>query len=76
MRTQDVERRLGRVVPAHLLDARLGRRQLLPQRGNLGDAGIVATMPSRIQSDLKAVLNLEDQVLKYPFLKAIGLKAA
>jgi hypothetical protein len=23
-------------VPAHLLDARLGRRQLLPYRGNLG----------------------------------------
>ena len=27
---------LGRVVPACLLDARLGRRQLQPQRGNLG----------------------------------------
>ena len=33
--------RLGRVVPAHLLDARLGRRQLLPQRGNLGGRGAV-----------------------------------
>jgi hypothetical protein len=28
--------RLGRVVPARLLDARLDRRQLLPQRRNLG----------------------------------------
>jgi len=27
---------LGRVVPARLLDARLGRHQLQPQRGNLG----------------------------------------
>ena len=27
--------RLGRVVPTRLLDARLGRRQFQPQRGNL-----------------------------------------
>ena len=32
---------LGRVVPARLLDARLGRHQLLPQRGNLGRSGVL-----------------------------------
>ena len=32
--------RLGCVVPAHLLDARLGRRQLLPQRGNFTPSGL------------------------------------
>src|SRR6202158_6131134 len=32
--------RLGCVVPAHLLDARLGRRQFLPQRGNFTPSGL------------------------------------
>jgi hypothetical protein len=32
--------RLGCVVPTHLLDARLGRRQLLPQRGNFTPSGL------------------------------------
>jgi len=32
--------RLGCVVPAHLLDARPGRRQLLPQRNNFTPAGL------------------------------------
>ena len=32
--------RIGCVVPAHLLDARLGRRQFLPQRGNFTPSGL------------------------------------
>ena len=32
--------RLGCVAPAHLLDARLARRQLLPQRGNFTPSGL------------------------------------
>src|ERR1700674_1441052 len=41
--------RLERVVlVAHLLDARLGRRQLLPQRGNLGCRGRGAVDHNRL----------------------------
>jgi hypothetical protein len=32
--------RLGCIVPAHFPDARLGRRQLLPQRGNFTPSGL------------------------------------
>jgi MFS family permease len=40
--------RLGRVVPAHLMDARRGRRQLLPYRGDLGCRGRGAVDHNRL----------------------------